>query len=92
LGTAASIAPQIEGLRRGLNESGYVDGRNLTIEFRWPEGQFDRLPSLALELIRLRPAVIFAHGVCGNSARTDLGGGRSVMAVPTALRSELYRF
>jgi putative tryptophan/tyrosine transport system substrate-binding protein len=33
LGTAASTAPQIEGLRRGLNESGYVDGRNLTIEF-----------------------------------------------------------
>jgi putative tryptophan/tyrosine transport system substrate-binding protein len=62
LGTAASIAPQIEGLRRGLNETGYVDGSNLTIEFRWSEGQFDRLPSLAVELIRLRPAVIFAHG------------------------------
>jgi putative ABC transport system substrate-binding protein len=62
LGTASSIPAQVAGLRRGLSETGYVEDRNLAIEFRWLEGQFNRLAGLASELIALRPAVIFAHG------------------------------
>jgi putative tryptophan/tyrosine transport system substrate-binding protein len=43
-----------------LAEAGYVDGQNVTIDYRWAEGQFDRLPALAAELVAHRPAVLVA--------------------------------
>jgi putative ABC transport system substrate-binding protein len=64
LGLASPIAnaPQIVGWRQGLNETGYFEDRNIVVEYRWAEGQFDRLPALASELIARQPAAIFAHG------------------------------
>jgi putative ABC transport system substrate-binding protein len=59
---------QIEGLRIGLREHGYVEGRNLTIEFRWAEGRYDRLPALAAEIVRLNVDVIITHGTLGTRA------------------------
>ena len=44
--------------RHGLAEAGYVDGQNVTIDYRWAEGQFDHLPALAAELVAHRPAVL----------------------------------
>ena len=55
-------SPPWEGFRRGLRELGYVDGRNVTIEWRWSEGRTDRLPALAVELVQLKVDIIVASG------------------------------
>jgi len=61
-GSPESDTPRLTGLRRGLNETGYVEGRNLVIEYRWAGNQADRLPALAADLVQLRVAVIVASG------------------------------
>jgi putative tryptophan/tyrosine transport system substrate-binding protein len=62
-GSPESDAPRLTGLRRGLNETGYVEGRNLVIEYRWAANQADRLPALAADLVQLRVAVIVSPGL-----------------------------
>jgi putative tryptophan/tyrosine transport system substrate-binding protein len=63
VGSPESDASPLTGLRRGLNQAGYVEGRNFVIEYRGAGNQADRLPALAADLVQLRVAVIVAAGV-----------------------------
>ena len=59
----SDVSSRLTGLRRGLNETGYVEGRNFVIEYRWAGNQADRLPALAADLVQLRVAVIVSPGL-----------------------------
>jgi len=63
----------VAGFRAGLKEIGYIDGQNVAIEFRWAEGDYDRLPGLAADLVRHKVAVLVATG-----------GSPSIMAAKAA--------
>jgi len=67
-GSPEADAARLTGLRRGLNQSGYVEGRNLVIEYRWAGNQADRLPALAADLVQLRAAVIVTPGLVATRA------------------------
>jgi putative ABC transport system substrate-binding protein len=61
--SSRTINPEfLLGFRRGLAETGYVEGQNITIEYRWADDQYSRLPSLADELVRRRVSLIAATG------------------------------
>jgi ABC-type uncharacterized transport system substrate-binding protein len=63
--SADEIAHFVAPFRRGLSEAGYVEGQNVTIEFRWAEGRVDRLSELAVDLVRRRVGVIATPGNMG---------------------------
>jgi putative ABC transport system substrate-binding protein len=58
--SAESYASRVTSFRQGLRETGFIDGENVTIEYRWAEGQYDRLPAMAADLVRSRVDVIVA--------------------------------
>ena len=78
IGFLNSVSPQpfanyVAGFRAGLKETGYIDGQNITIEFRWAEGHYDQLPGMAADLVRRKVAVL-----------VSTGGAPSVMAAKAA--------
>src|SRR5476651_1588899 len=61
-GSADTNARYMAAFRKGLNEAGYVEGQNVTLEYHWLEGHYDRLPALMADLVRRQVAVIATTG------------------------------
>jgi len=61
-GSADGFAHLLAALHQGLRDKGYVDGQNLTIEYRWADGHYDRLPALAADFVRRRVTLIISTG------------------------------
>ena len=66
--TAAGYAKQIEAMRAGLRDYGFVEGKNLAIEYLWAEGKQERLPQLATDLARQKVDILVTHGSAGTRA------------------------
>ena len=74
---ARTYAINVGAFRQGLKEAGYIDGQNVMIEYRWAEGQYDRLPAMAVELVRRQVTVIAA-----TSTPAALVAQKSTMKIP----------
>ena len=68
--SAADFTHLVAAFRRGLRETGFIEGPNVAIEFRWAEGQDDRLPALAADLVRRQVALIVGHSTAALAAKS----------------------
>jgi putative ABC transport system substrate-binding protein len=66
--SASGYASRVNAMREGLRDLGYVEGKNIVIEYRWAEEKYDRLPDLAAELVDLKVDLIITHGTPGSRA------------------------
>ena len=80
--SAAQWTDRMAGFHRGLGEAGFAEGRNMAIEYRWAEGEFDRLPAMAADLVSRRVAVISA-GAPDVAIRTAMAATKTIPIVFT---------
>ncbi len=81
-GSPSSFSTRIDAFRQGLREQGYVEGKNIFIEYRYEEGEFDRFPDVAAELVRLKVDLIFAVGT--TAAQAARSATRTIPIVATS--------
>jgi putative ABC transport system substrate-binding protein len=81
-----AYAGRVAAFRKGLNESGYIDGQDVAIEFRWAQGQYDRLPVFAADLVRQKVAVIVSSG--GDVAALSAKAATSSIPIVTVSGSD----
>jgi len=88
-GSPGPIASLVTAFLRGLAEAGFVEGRNVAIEYRWAEDQFDRLPALASDLVRRNPSLIFVGG--GDIAALAAKSATSTIPIVFAIGADPVR-
>lgn len=79
-------AGAVAGIKQGLREAGFIDGQNVTFDYRWAGNDFSRLPALAVELVARGPAVIIAGG--GSAAAVAAKGATSTIPIVLAFGSD----
>ena len=87
-GSSDAFGYLLTAIRRGLRESGYIEGRNVAIEFRWAEDRYDRVPALAEDLVRRQVDVIIANGGGGYVAKVAKAATATIRSssLPTLIR------
>jgi putative ABC transport system substrate-binding protein len=82
MASRSTFASRIEGFRLGLRDFGYIEGTNITVEYRFAEGHYERLPELAAELVRSKVDLIVTHGTPGS-----LAAKRATTTIPIVIAS-----
>jgi putative tryptophan/tyrosine transport system substrate-binding protein len=78
--TASALVPRLDAFRQGLQDLGYIEGKNIAIEYRYADGNADRIPDLAAELVGLKVDIIVTYQT------------PSVLAVQKSIHNNTHRF